>query len=81
VTPESVADSLLGDIPDLERQICPMLSICDNDCRRKISGTYPDHPILGRSCEQFAVWAKTYTHNIHLVRIVRSFIDQDAVQQ
>lgn len=45
------------------------------------SGTYPDRLILGSSREQLAVWAKTYAPNVQIVRVVRSFVDQNAVQQ
>ena len=48
-----------------------------NDCQHESSGTYPDNPILGPGCEQFTVWAKTYTPN----GFPHSSIDQDAVQQ
>ena len=49
----------------------------DNNRQDESSRTYSDHPVLGPGCEQFAVWAETYTQN----ELDRSFMDQGAVQQ
>ena len=84
MTLECVSDSLLGDIPNLGRQTSCYVQHSaddgDNDRRHENSGTYSDRLVLGPSCEQFAVRAKAYAPNVQIIRIVRSFIHQDAVQ-
>jgi len=64
----SEGPGLLSTQPDYERQ----------DER---SSTYPDRLVLGPSGEKFAVWAKTDTPNVKIVRVIRRFVDQDAVQE
>ena len=49
----------------------------NKDRQHESSGTYPDHPVPGPGCEQFAVWAKTYAPNV----FASSFVDQGAVQK
>ena len=83
VTLEFSTDPPLGNIPNLERQKSFLLSIRledddDNDRQHGSSRTYSDHSLVGRSCKQFAVWAKTYAPK---PGSSRSSIDQDTVQK
>ena len=43
--------------------------------------THSDRLVLGPSRKQLAVRTKAYAPNVQIVRIVRSFINQDAVRQ
>jgi hypothetical protein len=88
MTLECIADSFLGDIPNLKQH--QRSSVIehptrnddgDNDREDERSGTYSDRLVLGPSGKKLAVWTKAHASNIQIVGVICRFIDQDAVQR
>ena len=84
---ECVADSFLGDIPNLKQHQRSFIiehptrnDDGDNDQDER-SVTHPDRLVLGSSGEKLAVWTKAHASNIQIVGVICRFIDQDAVQR
>ena len=83
---ERVADSLLGDVPDLEHQRSYFVERPTrddrNDKRQDVNPrTYSDRLVLSPGGEKLAIWTKAYAPDVQIVCVVCRFIDQDAVQQ
>ena len=53
----------------------------DDERQDERFSTYSDRLVLGPSGKKFTVWAKADTPNVKVVRVIRRFIDQNAVQE
>ena len=53
----------------------------DDERQDERFSTYSDGLVLGPSGKKFTVWAKADTPNVKVVRVIRRFIDQNAVQE